>query len=189
MNEIILEQIAIWTPKVTNRYTRHVSPAGVNYREKDSNILKKSDKKLYRFAKNYYLGGEPVVDIVPIEKADEIKIENIDLTEVNTDENPDTEESSAVEIVEEQEKEEIDTEPDTEPENDEQEPEVAESEPEAPKFCLFVRTFEDSADIERKLDEVAKRITEQEILAALGRVKAYGPMSFEYTKYNLEEIN
>lgn len=174
MNEIILDQIAIWTPKATDGCSRRVSPAGVNYRAASSKLVKRSDRAIYRFAKNYFLGGESAE--VPVVEAETEIIEEPGTAEVQASEN--TEEVSenaeeAVEVVEEISETSL-------------EEEATESKI---KFCLFVRTFEDSADIERKLDEVAKKITEQEALAAIGRVQSSGPMSFEYTKYNLGDID
>ncbi|MDO4759315.1 MAG: hypothetical protein Q4A30_00815 [Candidatus Saccharibacteria bacterium] len=51
MKYLILNQVAIWQPKLLDKFTLRPSPAGRTYFE--NGVAKISQDKLYRYAKNY----------------------------------------------------------------------------------------------------------------------------------------
>lgn len=191
MNEIILDQIAIWTPKATNGFSESFSPIGTPYKEKGSNIFKKAEESISRYAKNYYLGGEPVgTKVEAPSEPEQIESEIKTTGEVKE---PETLEASD-EAVEAIEKNEIEEETGVEEVVEEKSVEtevqtVAQAGPEKLKFCLFVRTFRNANEAEQKLDKIAKEITESQILAVIGRTQTQGFNSFDYTQFNLKEID
>lgn len=69
--EIILNQLAIWTPKQASGLTERLSPVGSPYTVKGSTIIKKSMKPLHRYAKNYKLGKKEFCLFVRTADADE----------------------------------------------------------------------------------------------------------------------
>lgn len=55
---IILDNIAIWQPKLGDGLTIRTMPAGVTIQQPGTNILKKSEAIIYRYAKNYKTTGD-----------------------------------------------------------------------------------------------------------------------------------
>lgn len=167
-NTIILDQVAIWIPKASNGFTIKKSPVGTTYKTK-AGVIKQSTGLLVRAAKNYYLGGDAVED-------EEVKVK--EAVKAFENETNAIDEEGAVDEVEEENEEVVEVPVE----------EVKEVEASKLKFCLFVRSDRSDSEVERKLDCVAKEITESEVLAAIGRSQTHGFNSFEYTNYNLEDI-
>jgi len=55
MKHLRLDEVAIWRAKLTDELTVRENPAGRPY--EDNNIIKKTTKVAYRYAKNYELEG------------------------------------------------------------------------------------------------------------------------------------
>lgn len=56
--DIIINRVALWSPKLGDGLTARRNPIGTKYRTKDSSVYQISKTPVYRFAKNYELGGE-----------------------------------------------------------------------------------------------------------------------------------
>jgi len=56
--EIILDNIAIWQPKLNDQLTVRSTPPGVSYQKAGTNVLEITSKPLYRYAKNYKTEGK-----------------------------------------------------------------------------------------------------------------------------------
>ena len=62
MNQLILNRVAIWRPKLKDEFATRKSPAGRVYLERG--IAKKSDQEMTRYAKNYTISkGKTAVKI------------------------------------------------------------------------------------------------------------------------------
>ncbi len=55
---IILDNIAIWQPKLGDTLTVRTMPPGVTIQQRGTNVLKKSEAIIYRYAKNYKTKGK-----------------------------------------------------------------------------------------------------------------------------------
>lgn len=55
---IILDNIAIWQPKLGDDLTVRALPAGAPIQQPTTNIIKKSEATIYRYAKNYKTKGK-----------------------------------------------------------------------------------------------------------------------------------
>ena len=55
--EIILNNIAIWTPKLEDKLSVRTTPAGARHQEAGTNLISLTDKTVYRYAKNYKTKG------------------------------------------------------------------------------------------------------------------------------------
>lgn len=56
--DIIINRVAIWSPKASDKLTTRRNPIGSAYRTKDSNIVQGAETPVYRFAKNYEVDGQ-----------------------------------------------------------------------------------------------------------------------------------
>ena len=54
---IILDNIAIWTPKLGDELTVRTTPAGAKHQDATTNLISLTDKTVYRYAKNYKTKG------------------------------------------------------------------------------------------------------------------------------------
>lgn len=54
---IILDNIAIWMPKLSDELTIRSTPAGAKHQDAATNLISLTDKTIYRYAKNYKTKG------------------------------------------------------------------------------------------------------------------------------------
>lgn len=73
--DIIINRVAIWSPKASDKLTTRRNPIGSAYRTKDSNIVQGAETPVYRFAKNYEVDGQKFCLFVRTLKNDAATIE------------------------------------------------------------------------------------------------------------------
>lgn len=72
--EIIIDNIAIWRADFHEGYTVREIPPNTQYQDKDG-LMKFSDKKMYRYAKNYKVGKTAFVLFVRTYEKNKAKVE------------------------------------------------------------------------------------------------------------------
>ena len=72
--EIIIDNIAIWRADFHEGYTVREIPPNIAYQDKDG-LMKRSDKIMYRYAKNYKVGDTAFVLFVRTYESSKKKVE------------------------------------------------------------------------------------------------------------------
>lgn len=72
--EIIIDKIGIWRADFHEGYTVREIPSYTPYQDKDG-LMKRSDKTMYRYAKNYKVGDTPFVLFVRTYENNKKKVE------------------------------------------------------------------------------------------------------------------